>query len=154
MMLNFFQLFMHLHPLWWFWEPRMHRSHTLLASPSLWISLQISHVLFWPSIMATWTMHFGCVENLKKALHIWLDELYLRLEMCKGSLLLLLFYFLSLQILFFSQLSCSDIRIIKEINWKLIKFTSDILQWEQIISSGAEESLNEICNCLDFDLWI
>lgn len=28
--------------------------------------LQIFCVLFWPSIMATWTMHSGCVGNLKK----------------------------------------------------------------------------------------
>lgn len=47
--------------------------------------------LFWPSIMAVWTMHSGCVEKPQKALHIRLNELYLRLEMCRGASL---FYFL------------------------------------------------------------
>lgn len=81
-----------------FGNPRCTHPHLVSSSPPL-PPLQISPRLVLAPYHGHLNYAFRVRSKPQKALHIWLDKLYLRLEMCKGSLL---FYsLLSLQILLF-----------------------------------------------------
>lgn len=73
----------------------------------------------------------------QKALHSWLNELYLRLELCRGSLILFYYFLLSLH-------AITPRAHQRTKNRKLSK--SRQRPDKQVLWSGAEESSNQTCN--------